>query len=153
MNTIRVRTEIDAPPETVYEVLTDFDAYPEWNDYMRIEGVAAPGERLVVRPGPKATLDQTFRPRVRVADGRELRWVGRLWVRGLFDGEHGFRVEERADGGSLLVQDERFTGLLAGVIFRRFGDDWTTMFGAVNRALRDRAEAMAAERADPGAPS
>lgn len=146
MYAISVETDIDAPAALVYEVLTDFDAYPEWNEYSRIEGEAAADERLVLRPGPAAGSVPTFRPRVRRADGEELRWVGHLWVRGLFDGEHGFRVTGTEDGSSRLVQDEQFTGLLAGVLFRRYGDDWTANFEAVNEALRDRAESLAAER-------
>ncbi|WP_435064074.1 SRPBCC family protein [Halobaculum sp. EA56] len=153
MNTIRVETEIDAPAALVYEVLTDFDAYPEWNDYTRIQGEAASGERLTVRPGPAAGSAPTFRPTVRQADGRELRWVGHLWVRGLFDGEHGFRVRDVDGERSVLVQDERFAGLLAGVLFRRYGDDWTATFRAVNEALRDRAESLATERAGDPVPN
>ncbi|MFC7068199.1 SRPBCC domain-containing protein [Halobaculum lipolyticum] len=144
MNTITVTTDIDAPAEVVYEVLTDFAAYPAWNDYTRIDGVAAEGERLAVSPGPAAGSAPTFRPRVLRADGAELRWLGHLWVPGLFDGEHRFRVETVADDRSRLVQDERFRGLLAGLLVRRYGDDWRANFAAVNEALRTRAEALAA---------
>ncbi|WP_277553244.1 SRPBCC domain-containing protein [Halobaculum limi] len=148
MTNISVTTDIAAPAALVYEVLTDFDAYPEWNEYTRIDGVAAAGERLAVAPGPAAGSAPTFRPTVKQADGSQLRWIGHLWVRGLFDGEHRFRVEAVDDDTARLTQDERFTGLLAGLLFRRYGDDWHANFAAVNEALKARAESLAAERSD-----
>ncbi|MFB6204922.1 MAG: SRPBCC family protein [Haloglomus sp.] len=174
MNPIHTSIDIDAPAETVWAALTDFAAYPEWNPRSRISGVAAPGERLVVAPGPDAEGMPTFRPRVLTAgpvltaspadvgatadetesasDGEtatqayELRWLGHLWVRGLFDGEHAFRIEPLADDRSRLTQSESFSGVLAGLLLRRYGADTESGFRAVNEALKAHAEAMAATR-------
>ena len=55
----------------------------------------------------------TFRPTVLcVAPERELRWLGRLIVPGLFDGEHRFLIEPLEAGRSRFIQSERFSGLL-----------------------------------------
>lgn len=67
MNHIETRIDIDAPAASVWATLTGFEAYPEWNPRSRITGVAAPGERLVVAPGPDAEGMPTFRPRVLAA--------------------------------------------------------------------------------------
>ncbi len=128
MQSIHTTIDIDAPADIVWEVLTDFAAYPEWNDYTRITGTPAEGERLTVAPGPDAGRMPTFRPRVLRAEDNELAWLGHLWVRGLFDGEHSFVVEQRAGGRSRLVQSEE-------------------SFEGVNRALKARAETLAAETA------
>ena len=144
MNEITTSIDIDAPTDTVWAALTDFAAYPEWNPRTRIEGRAETGERLRVAPGPDAEGMPTFTPRVLVADGRELLWRGRLYLPGLFDGEHRFLVEERGEG-SRLVQSERFTGLLVGPLMRRYGADTEAGFHAVNAALKARAEALAAD--------
>jgi len=36
--TITTSVEIDAPKQLVWDVLTEFSAYPEWNPYTEIEG-------------------------------------------------------------------------------------------------------------------
>jgi hypothetical protein len=135
--------DIDASPETVWAVLTDFDAYGEWNPRMRITGAAETGERLVVAPGPDAAGMPTFRPRVLRADPpRELRWFGHLYVRGLFDGEHAFAIEALDDGRTRFTQSETFGGLLARPLLRLYGDDTEAGFAAVNAALKARAEVI-----------
>ena len=142
MSDIHTSIEIDAPAETVWSVLTDFGAYPEWNPYSRIEGDARVGERLRVSPGPEAGRSPTFRPRVLVADGHELRWLGHLLTSGLFDGEHSFVVEDLGDGRSELTQSETFSGVLVRPILRFVGEQTEANFRGVNEALKDRAESL-----------
>jgi hypothetical protein len=148
MDHIHTSIEIDAPPEAVWRVLTEFERYPEWNRLTRVAGRPEVGARLVVAPGPDAGRLPTFRPRVVRADpGRELTWLGHLYVRGLYDGEHSFVIEPLDGGGSRLVQSERFSGLLVGPINRRYGAETERSFRTVNEALKTRAEALAAEDA------
>ena len=90
---------------------------------------------------PAAGKAMSFRPRVLVAEpGRELRWLGRVLLPGLLDGEHSFTLEPVA-GGTRLTQAERFSGALVPLVGRALdvGDD----FAAMNDALRVRAEAAA----------
>lgn len=165
MNHIHTSIDIEAPAAIVWAALTDFETYPEWNPRSRITGVAVSGERLVVAPGPDAEGMPTFRPRVLAAgvvdegtatddertatdDVFELRWLGHLWVRGLFDGEHSFRVEAIDEHRSHLTQSESFSGVVAGLLLRRYGADTEAGFHAVNEALKTRAEGMAATEAD-----
>ncbi|MEF8791361.1 MAG: SRPBCC domain-containing protein [Haloarculaceae archaeon] len=151
MSDIHTAIEIDAPTGTVWSVLTDFEAYPEWNPYSRIEGQPRVGERLRVSPGPEAGRAPTFRPRVLAADGRELRWLGHLYVRGLFDGEHSFVVEDLGEGRSKLTQSETFSGLLVGPIVRFVGEETEANFRGGNEALKARAESLAGAGGDGSA--
>jgi hypothetical protein len=94
--------KVQASPERVWEVLTDFAAYPDWNPFIvQAGGRAAPGSRLELRmrlPGRRPT---TFRPQVLEAEpARRLRWPGHLLVPGLFDGEHRSPSSPRAGPGS-----------------------------------------------------
>jgi hypothetical protein len=88
MRQLRREIEIDAPPERMWAVVTDFAAYPEWNPFIRqISGELREGARLQVRIEPPATRATTFRPTVRAVEAnRELRWLGRLFMPGIFDG-------------------------------------------------------------------
>jgi hypothetical protein len=77
------RSEIDAPASTVWQVLTDFEAYPEWNPFIRqINGTAATGDQLTVKMVAGKTA-VTFSPTVlAVQPERELRWKGILLMQG-----------------------------------------------------------------------
>jgi hypothetical protein len=116
MRELRSEIAIDAPPERVWQVLTAFGAYPEWNPFIRsIEGEAKVGSRLKIRIEPPGARGMTFRPTVRAAEpARELRWIGRLLLPGLADGEHRLALEPLAGGRSKFIQSERFSGLLVG---------------------------------------
>lgn len=140
-------THIAATPEEVWEVLADLPAYGEWNPFVReASGTLSVGEHLAVTIAPAGGRRMSFRPRVLVAErGRELRWLGRVLVPGLLDGEHSFVLEpaDLHDGsrGTRLTQAERFSGLLVRLAGRALevGDD----FDAMNAALKDRVEAGA----------
>ena len=118
MRELRSEIAIDAPPERVWQVLTAFGAYPEWNPFIRsIEGEAKVGSRLKIRIEPPGARGMTFRPTVRAAEpARELRWLGRLLLPGLADGEHRLALEPLAGGRSRFIQSERFSGLLVGLL-------------------------------------
>jgi hypothetical protein len=118
MRELRTQIEIDAPPERVWQVLTDFGAYPNWNPFIRsIEGELRVGARLKVRIEPPGARGMTFRPTVRAVEPtRELRWLGRLFLPRLVDGEHRLALEPLEGGRSTLIQSERFRGLLVGLL-------------------------------------
>jgi hypothetical protein len=139
---LRSQIEIDAPAERVWQVLTDFAAYPEWNPFIRrVRGRAEVEEQLVVRMRPSGTRGLTFRPTVTKAEpSRELRWLGHLLVPGLFDGEHIFEIEELDRGRVLFIQREVFKGLLVPLLARSLERDTQRGFEEMNRALRERAE-------------
>jgi len=140
----RVERSVDiaAPPAQVWATLTDFAAYPSWNPFIReLEGTARTGDRLVVEIHPDGGRAMTFTPTVLAAEpGTELRWLGRVLVPGLLDGEHSFTLEP-VPGGTRLTQAETFSGVLVPLVGSAIdvGDDFESM----NAALRDRVEATA----------
>ena len=142
---LRTEIEIDAPADRVWDVLTDFTAYPDWNPFIRrAGGPVRVGSRLEARLQPPAGRAMTLRPTVLAAvPNRELRWLGHLFVPGLFDGEHGFRIESLASDRVRFVQEERFAGLLAPLVLRFVERDTRQGFEAMNRALKARAEQSA----------
>lgn len=142
MDEIATEIEIDASPEAVWAVLTDFEAYSEWNPVLEIAGEATEGERLEVTTAYENTRPMTFRPTVLVVDEpTEFRWQGRLFVPKLYDGEHRFLLTPLDDGGrTRLTHAETFRGALVGFINRRIGDDVEAGFHQMNEALKHRVE-------------
>lgn len=152
MFSIRTERTIAAPPEVVWEVLTDFPAQPTWNPSIvsiEAEGPLVPGSRITfVGPRNDKGATMKFRPTVLVAEpARELRWLGRLGLPRVFDGEHVFRLEPLPDGGTRFVQEEHFRGVLVPFLRRMLERDTVRGFEAMNDALAAHAEARAREQA------
>lgn len=141
MPTIETTAHVTAPPERVWEVLTDFAHYPEWNPFvLSAEGELTPGERLTLQMRLEGGQPMTFRPRVLVAEpGRELRWKGRLPVPGLFSGEHYFLLSAEGER-TLLRHGEKFAGLLVpftGSLLTRTRRAFEAMNAALVRRVDD----------------
>jgi hypothetical protein len=142
MKEIYTEIEINAPAERVWQVLTDFAAYPEWNPFVRrAEGEIRVGARLHIYIQPSGGKGMSFRPTVLVADpNREFRWLGHLWLPGLFDGEHSFLIEPVGDGRVRFVQREQFGGLLVPLLSKMLDGGIRRGFEEMNQALKLRAE-------------
>jgi hypothetical protein len=145
---LRTQVDVDATPERVWQVLTDFAAYPQWNPFMvRAEGDARRGARLTLRMQPAGGRAITFRPTVLEATpGHRLRWLGHLLVNGIFDGEHSFTIEPLGEGRVRLVQQEDFRGLLVPLMARSLDRRTLPAFEQMNQALKRRAEQPAPQR-------
>jgi hypothetical protein len=139
---------IEATPDRVWEILTDFAAYPAWNAFIPcISGPGTVGSRLDLQMRPPGGRGMQFRPTVlAAAPSQELRWLGQLGVPGLFDGEHRFRIEPLGTNRVRFVQEERFTGLLAPLVLRFIESGTRRGFEAMNQALKVRAEQRSSPR-------
>jgi hypothetical protein len=140
--------QIDAPAATVWRVLTDFGAYPDWNPFIRrISGKTVVGEKLKAYIEPSGARGLTFKPKVLVADkDKELRWLGKILVSGLFDGEHFFKIEALTDSSVKFIQGENFSGLLVRVFAKSLDKDTLRGFNEMNEALKTLAEGQSSGR-------
>jgi hypothetical protein len=134
--------DIEARPERVWQVLTDLQAYPEWNPFiLRADGRIQAGEGLTLRMRPVGGRAATLRPTVlKATEPTHLRWKGRLVLPKILDADHEFRIEALPDGRTRLTQDEHFSGLLAPVMARSLDRRTLPAFAAMNAALKERAE-------------
>jgi hypothetical protein len=143
VRTIHTEIGIMAPAERVWGVLFDTDRWAEWNPFARASGRFGVGERVAVTLTPPGKSAITMRPTiVKLEPGRELRWLGSFGIRGLFDGEHGFRVVSEDVGRCRFEHFETFTGLLVAPVMWMVGDATRRGFEAMNRALKARAESI-----------
>jgi hypothetical protein len=105
-----------------------------------IEGSPTTGAHLNVRIEPPGGRGMTFKPTVTVATpARELRWLGRLGLPRIFDGEHQLLIEPQAGGTSRFTQAETFRGILVPVLKGSLGKT-RAGFEQMNQALKERAE-------------
>ena len=141
--TLHTELDIDASPDQVWKVLTDRQAYPEWNPFI----ISSTGDLKV---GDKITNvlrdtkggETKFTPTLlAVVPDQELRWVGKVPPGALFTGEHSYRLTALPGGRTHLVQEEKFTG--AAIPFTRslLNKTIKPQFDAMNRALAARATA------------
>jgi len=143
MKEIRTEITINATPERVWTVLTDFTSFPQWNPFITsAEGDLTPGHTLIVRLQSPGGKGMTFKPKVLVAEpNKELRWLGQLGMSGIFDGEHYFVIEAADNGGIRFIQGERFRGILVPILsFMGMLNNTLQGFSNLNQALKARAE-------------
>lgn len=142
MKTIETNIHINAAPETVWAILMDADNYPKWNPLIQqLRGSIIKGERLEATLQVGERKPMVFKPTVLVKDeNAEFRWLGHLFVKGLFDGEHYFRLEPTLAGGTNFIHGEKFTGILSGTLFKMIGEESKEGFIAMNEALKQQAE-------------
>jgi hypothetical protein len=142
MKQLHSEIEIKASAERVWQVLTNFAAFPQWNPFIRMaSGEIRSGQRLEVHMQSSGARPMTFRPKVlKVEPNRELRWRGQLWIGGLFDGEHIFTIENIAPGRVRFVQREQFSGVLVPLLARSLDRDTKRGFEEMNQALKSQAE-------------
>jgi len=142
MKSLHATVDIDAPAERVWQVVSDFGRYPDWNPFIvRAAGELRVGERLditIAAPGMKPV---SFRPRVLdVEPGRLVRWKGEFKLAGLFDGRHALIVDPLDGGRSCFTTHEDVTGILLPFV----GKVMTASqqgFELMARAVKERAEA------------
>jgi hypothetical protein len=135
--------EIRASADKVWNLLTDSSKFPDWNPFIRrLSGKFAVGEKLVVYIQPSGAMGMEFKPVVlKVEPNRELRWLGRLLLPGIFDGEHIFLIEPLDDRRVCFYQREILSGLLVPLMKRFLDTDTRRGFTEMNQKLKQLAEA------------
>jgi hypothetical protein len=138
---IETHIDINASPARVWAILVDFAHAASWNPFITsIAGDPTPGSRLAVTIAPPGKTAMRFKPTVlAVRPERELRWRGRLFIPGLFDGEHYFLLDPLADSETRFTQGEIFSGLLVGLVSGTLAAT-EAGFRAMNAALKQQAE-------------
>jgi hypothetical protein len=142
MRELRTEVTIDAPAQRVWDVITDFGSFSDWNPFMqRASGEVAVGNKLTVYLKPPGGMGMSIKPRIIEVDpGREFRWLGHLLMPGIFDGEHVFEIVPIGDASCRFVQREEFSGILAPLMLAMIGKSTERGFNEMNQALKARAE-------------
>ena len=140
-----IKTEIiiNASKEKVWQVLTDFENYPSWNPFIvNIDGQLKTSARLVntLASGKKKFV---FKPKViSVVPNQYFDWLGKLFIGGVFDGHHYFKIEELSPNQVKFIQGENFSGILSSYILKKIGEETRNNFIRMNNALKEKAEGL-----------
>ncbi len=136
---INTSISIHATPGKIWSILTDFEKYPQWNPFIiSLKGEVAVGKTITVKIQPPQSSPMTFKPTVLVfQQNKELKWLGKLFISGLFDGEHRFEIIDHQNGTVTFHHSEIFKG-----IFVRFFNTQKTQTGfqLMNQKLKELAE-------------
>lgn len=129
--------KINATPQKVWEVLTDYDKYSEWNPFIKsISGNVDKGNQITVK-----IQEITFKPKVLIyKENSELKWLGNLWFKGLFDGEHRFHLINNEDGTTTFEHSEKFNGILVNLFSKKIDTEIKSDFELMNKKLKEQIE-------------
>ncbi|MDF5727706.1 MAG: SRPBCC domain-containing protein [Rhizonema sp. PD38] len=133
---------IHASAEEVWQHLTNFANYPEWNPFiLRASGNVNYGSKLNVFIQPPGSKGMTFKPIViKVEPNEEFRWLGKFLLPKLLDAEHIFQIEQTGPNSVRFFQSELFSGLLVPIFKASLQSNSRDGFNAMNQALKARVE-------------
>lgn len=141
---VHTEVTIDAPPEKVWAVLTDFEKLAEWSPGM----VAFEGEfrqdgpaKVTFKIGIGQHTQNFDHPLVHFEEGRMFGWSAPLPMMHMHD-NHKYIVEPREDGKTQFIQSDQFVGSGAHYIGGMFARQTMQNYVEFNRALKARVEGM-----------
>jgi hypothetical protein len=142
---IKTEIAINATPDRVWAVLTDFPHYPEWNPFvLQVEGRVYQNAAIRYRfEMPRGIRIWTPATVLRFAPELELRFSANFLTPTLFRGDHYFAIRPAGQNGVIFHHGEIVFGLLfpaVQLVLQNFG---RPMFHALNGALKQRAEGLA----------
>ena len=141
MKSIVTEITINAPVDKVWSQLTDFENYPNWNPFIHIKGEAKKGAKLDNTIYLEGQKPQSFQPRIiEFSEGKSFRWLGVLFIKGLFDGEHYFQLEAINEQQTKFIHGENFRGVLSSALMKMIGEQTRVGFEKMNVALKQQVE-------------
>ena len=111
---------IEATPEQVWPVLSDTDAWPDWDSgVIKVDGRLALGQKLSITAS--VTPGRAFRVKVvQLSEREQMVFVGGMPL-GLFTGKRTYTLAPEATGTRFTMREE-YSGPLAGMIFKSIPD-------------------------------
>lgn len=139
------RVEIDAPAELVWQVLTDFGAYPEWNPFVvRCDTTGAVGDPVLLHLPDPATDGATFTTQEWITVStppHHLQYQTGDSIPGMLAIRDQW-VDDLGAGRSAYETTDVFSGDIAQVVFDLQVEWVTAGFTATAHALKARAESL-----------
>jgi len=143
MKEVYSEIQINASASVVWDILTDFEKFGEWNPFIKeISGTLKEGSELRIFIEPPNSKGMEFKPTLKkVETEKKIQWLGKIWIPKLFDGEHSWTINQIDDNIVLFIQKERFTGIFIP-FFSKLLKNTKSGFEMMNQNLKQRAEEM-----------
>lgn len=144
MKEIKTEIVINASPQKVWNVLTDFKAYSEWNPFITsIEGDVFEGSKFKVTIESLGSSPMSFKPICSsFTEPVEFSWIGKLGFRGVFDGKHIFELVALDNEKTKFIHREEFNGFLVPVFWKKLNVNTRWSFEMMNDKLKEKVEKM-----------
>ncbi|MFL6431433.1 MAG: SRPBCC family protein [Nitrososphaeraceae archaeon] len=145
MKEIHTQIDIKASAERAWQVLIDFNNYSQWNPFIRqINGAPKVGTKLEIHLHTASGKRRIYKPTVtKLEPYHELRWFGKSFVPGMFNGEHIFNIETLGVNHILFLHREVFTGFGVALAGDRLDRDLYQSFEKMNNAFKEKLEKAA----------
>ena len=142
MKAIETHIIVDSTPEKTWDILTNFEEYGLWNPFMtKVEGDAKLGAKIKVQIRTMGGKERIYHPIItRFEINKELRWKGKSFLPGIFDGERIFLIDKSADNKVVFFHKELFSGLGVKLVGKKLAENLGEGFEKMNLALKKRAE-------------
>ena len=132
---VKIQVEIQAPPEVVWNLLTDLPGYTRWNPYIYpAQGRIAEGQVLDLEVHATSQTGQIEVKVLSVTPGRVMSWGGNvLGVSRTLT----FTIDDLGSGRSRVTAEELFNGVLlpfVGGVPDQAREGLTEMLGALRSA-------------------
>lgn len=142
MKAIETHIIVDCTPEKIWDILTNFEKYESWNPFMtKVEGDAKLGAKIKVQIRTMRGKQRIYHPIItRFEINKELRWKGKSFLPGIFDGERIFLIDKTGDNKVAFFHKELFSGLGVKLVGNKLDENLGEGFEKMNLALKKRAE-------------
>jgi hypothetical protein len=142
LKTIETNIVIDSTPERIWDVLTNFEEYELWNPFMtKVVGNASLGSKIEVNIKTISGKNRSYYPIITKCEtNQELRWKGKSFLPGVFDGERVFVLKKSDDDKVSFSHKEIFSGLGVKLVGNKLDENLREGFVRMNEALKVRAE-------------
>ena len=142
MREIKTEIVISAPVPKVWNVLTNFNGWQEWNPVVnKTSGTSTLGSELsIVMKGEDGNDGAKYAPVVTISEEpKSFCWRAKMMAEFLFTNEKVFELEKTASG-TRLIHKELFKGLLVPIFWGKINGGVPDILNSMNSALKTQVE-------------
>jgi hypothetical protein len=138
MKELTTEIQINSSPEILWDVLTDFKNYYQWNPILqKINGEPLIGNQLEINLRTVGGKNRVYHPKIiKIIPYQELRWKGKFLLSQIFSGERVFLIKSISDNQVNFVNKEIFCGIGVRFTPKKMEDDIVASFNKMNEALK-----------------